>query len=439
MARATIGSAAAQPAYPSLGLARFAQVVLVGIAFFTALDMYVVALLIEPIKHELALTDVQVGLGTATAYYVVYGLLCVPMGMLADRLNCIRMLRLAILLWCGGLAVTGFSHGFWLLVCSKALTGVGAAIVYPAAMSLFSDFFAPDRRAMATASYPVGQALGSAGATLIGGLSFSALAAMVARDPQALAGFAPWRIVSLVFAGGGLVLLPALLILREPARQEVGRDAARGGFRELWAYRSFLLPTFLAIMFLCGAQYGINTWTAPALMRLYGQQPGDFAGWLSAIALLAGIVSTLAGGRLIERARRTPGPGAMMRPAIWASLILAPTCCVAMMPTVLWFAVTMALFQFLVGVAMAIPVISINFAIPNELRGLAMGLYVLPVALIGSATTPLIAFVGGALGGGLMIGRAMALVCIPFACAAALSLWFASRARPAARPASSTC
>ncbi|HWE47911.1 MAG TPA: MFS transporter, partial [Caulobacteraceae bacterium] len=263
--------------YPSLLRARFAQAVLVGIGFFTSLDIYVVGLLIEPIKLDLKLTDVQVGFANATAFFSVYGLLSTPMGMLADRFSRVRLLFLAMILWIAGLSIVGASHAVAFLVLGKGILGAANAVTYPAAMSLLSDYFSPDRRAMATSTYPVGQTLGTAGATLIGGLGYSALVRMVTANPQALHGLAPWRTVTLAFAAVGVVLLPAILLMREPVRQEVSRRKANGSIHELWSYRRVLIPTFAGIMFLSGAATGVSSWIAPALMRLYGQQPGQFA------------------------------------------------------------------------------------------------------------------------------------------------------------------
>jgi MFS family permease len=349
------------------------------------------------------------------------------MGMLADRVSRVRLLLIAVLAWCGGLALSGLSHALWLLVCSKGITGVGAAIAYPAAMSLFSDYFPPDRRSLATASYGVGQTLGGAGATLIGGLGYQALTRMVRADPDALLGLAPWRAVWLLFACVGILLVPALLTLREPARQEIGRGAAGGKVRELWAYRHFLAPTFVGITLLSGVVTGLQAWIPPSLMRLFDQQPGDFAGWASAAALVAGTLSTLAGARLLDLARRRDGRAAVMRPAMWAALALAPTCGLAIMPNVPCFAIGYFLFTFFSGVAISIPVVSINFRIPNELRGFTMGLYVLLIALTSSLTAPLIASVSVLMGGNMMIGRAMAVVGVPFALLTALAFWAASR------------
>lgn len=417
--------------YPSLSRARVAQIILIAIAFFTQMDIYVVGLMIEPIKTELHLSDVQIGLANTTAFYGVYGVLAIPMGMLVDRRNRVRLLSVAILCWCSGLAIVGLADGLPMLIAGKGVLGLANAITYPAAMSLLADYFAPERRAVATSTYAVGQILGGAGATLIGGLGFSALARLAATHPGALGPLTPWRAVFLAFAGVGMITFPALLGIGEPARQERGaRAGTSGGFSELWQYRRILLATFLGIMFLTGVSTGVSAWAAPALMRLYHQKPGDFAGWYSLTALIAGGLAVLASGKLVERERRNGGRGAIMRPAAFAALVMAPASFLAVVPNVACFAVASTIFIFCSSIGIAVPVIALNFRIPNELRGLTMGAYLVLFALSGAIAAPLVAAVGRWLGGDMMIGWAMASTGAPFAILAAAFFWAASRAEP---------
>jgi MFS family permease len=419
--------------FPSLVRARFAQTVVAFIGLFVAIDVTVVGLLIEPMKHELGLTDVQVGLVHTTSFFAAYGLFAIPMGILADRRTRTRLLLESMLLWCSSLILVGLSHDLWLLASAKALMGLALALTYPAAMSLIADNFAPDRRAFPSVTFGLGQDLGAGAGLLIGGIGYSALVRMVAVDAHALAGISPWRAVSLIFAAFGLLLIPAILAMREPTRMEM-RSAGGGSLRELWDYRRFLIPLFVGLMALGGLVSGLRTWFAPALMRLYRLQPGDFALWLSAVMLTAGLGGHLLSSRLVNMARVRGGdPMAMLLAAIAAALCI-PASFLAMMPGTWGFATLTGLFMIASGVAVSIPVIVINLRIPNELRGLCMGLYVVLLSLSGMIGAPLIGYASQHLGGDAMLGEAMALVGAPFALVAALSFLAATRDRPAPRP-----
>ena len=412
--------------YPSLGRARYAQLVLALVGLFGAMDLQVVGLLTEPIKRELGLSDVQVGLAYGTAYFAAYGLLAVPAGMVVDRVSRTRLLLAAMLLSCGGLALSALSHTLAMLVLSKVVTGVASAVVYPAAMSLLSDFFAPDKRAFGTLSYPIGQTLGQVGALLIGGLGYSALVKAVAADPQLLGALAPWRMVSLVFAAIGILIVPLIFVMREPARMETG-NAGKGSFRELWEYRRFLVPVFAALMCVSGVMASIATWFAPALMRLYKLQPGDFAAASSLITIVTSLLAFIATGKLVNLARARGGNRALMLPAAALAALCIPCTLMGLMPSAAGFAVLCALYLLFNGITLAVPIIAINFQIPNELRGLCMGAYVILIAIAGMTCAPVVGYVGRRLGGDHMIGQGIALVSVPLQIAATLSFWIASR------------
>lgn len=410
------GGVDAGAGYPGLGEARLAQGVLMAIALFTAVDIYVVSLLIEPIKHDLGLSDVQVGFANTTTLYAAYGLLCIPMGMAVDRLNRVRLLIAALLLWCGGLAVTGFSHSLSMLVAAKILLGAANAVTIPAAMSLFADYFAPEHRSMAISSYGMGQVLGQATAILVGGLGFGALSGLAASNPDALFGLAPWRVISLIFALGGMAIPPFLLRMREPARHEVLR-AQGGNLRELWAYRGVLGPLVAGSACLAGAATGILSWVPPVLTRVYGQQPGDFAGWFGAVSLAAGLGGFFLAGKAATIIRRRSGRGKLAHPAAIAALFCAPSTLMAMMPTLPLFALCVTIFSISYAVVAAISLIAFSFSVPNELRGAAMGINVVAVSIAGAIAGPLVAFVGGE---GSGIGAALAWVGIPLSLVGAL-------------------
>lgn len=411
----------ATTSYPSLVRARCAQYLLGTLALLAAMDAGIAALLLEPVRHDLGLTDVEAGLANATSYSAAYGLLSVPMGLLADRMRRVTLVFLAMLLWCTALALTASAAGFWTLVLAKTLMGAAAAALLPAALSLLGDYFAPQRRASATAIVPLGQILGAAAAVLVGGLGFDALGELYAADSRALAGLTPWRALFALAAVAAIPVAALVLFLREPHRMGGGGQGT-ATWRALWDHRAFLIPLLAGVVFLNGLSASIVTWAAPALMRLYGQQPGDFAGWYAAVTLGAGVIGVAASGRLVERTRRTGGYSAVMIPSALGALLCAPASAMAMAPSVALFAVGMAIFLFAFSVAIVVPAIAINFRIPSELRGRTFGLYIVSGAVGSSLAAPAVAKLADVLGGEAMLGRAMAGVGLPLALLAGFCL-----------------
>ena len=87
------------------------------------------------------------------------------------------------------------------------------------------------------------------------------------------------------------------------------------------------------------------------------------------------------------------------------------------MPSLPLFALCMTIFTISYAVALAITIIAVNFGVPNELRGAAIGINVVAVSIAGALVGPLVALVGEKVGG---LGAAIALVGVPLSLAAAL-------------------
>lgn len=415
------------PGYPSPAKARAAVAVLSALGFFVSTDLVLTALLIEPMKAELGLSDIQIGMLQGTVFGFAFGICSIPLGRMIDRANRVRMLTVGLLVWMGSLAATGLAEGMTTLVLARIALGGVAALLIPAAASIIADLYPPERRSVATSMFGVGQALGQGFGILAGGLALDALS----RHGM-LFGLSPWRAIYIMAAALGLVLLAALFAVPEPARQEKQAEARSPtqAARELWRYRSFLVPLLIAMLFSAIAIQAAQTWATPVLMRNYGLTPGEFAGWLGPVMIVGGILGALGGGRLGEFGRRRGGRAGVLLPAAAASVLIAPLALFALAPSVPLFALMLGL-ALLFGAAVAIiGIISITLNIPNEIRGLAIGASVFMTAVFGVATGPAaIALVSGWLGGENMLGGAIALVAGP--CALLAALFFAVAMRGA--------
>ncbi|MDJ0929354.1 MAG: MFS transporter, partial [Gammaproteobacteria bacterium] len=70
--------------WPSAGRAWFAVAVLVLAFIFSFIDRVIIALLVEPLKADLQLSDTQLGVLQGLAFAVFYALMGIPIGRLAD-------------------------------------------------------------------------------------------------------------------------------------------------------------------------------------------------------------------------------------------------------------------------------------------------------------------------------------------------------------------
>ena len=144
--------------------ARYTLAILFAINLLNFYDRQILGALVEPIRKQWALTDAQIG-WLATAFTLLYALVGVPLGRLADRWKRPRLLSLGVAAWSLLTAASGFAWGYGSLFAARLGVGVGEATCAPAANSLIGDLYPAARRAHALSLFmlglPIGNFLGS--------------------------------------------------------------------------------------------------------------------------------------------------------------------------------------------------------------------------------------------------------------------------------------
>ena len=92
---------------------------------FNFADRMLLGVMATPIKAELHLTDVQLGLIGGTAFALLYATLGVPIGWLADRRSRSWIITAALCIWSGFTALCGFATGFVTLFLARLGVGIG--------------------------------------------------------------------------------------------------------------------------------------------------------------------------------------------------------------------------------------------------------------------------------------------------------------------------
>lgn len=154
--------------YPSRIRAWYLVILLTIAYVFSFVDKYLPALLLEPIKADLGVSDTQMGLLLGPAFAVLYATLGLPLGWLADRVRRNSLVAAGVALWSLATASSGLAANFTHLLLARVGVGVGDAALAPGALSLISDSFPPDRRGRPVALYITAQSFG-AGLAMLGG------------------------------------------------------------------------------------------------------------------------------------------------------------------------------------------------------------------------------------------------------------------------------
>ncbi|HET7333870.1 MAG TPA: MFS transporter, partial [Rhizomicrobium sp.] len=184
------------------------------------LDRTLLSLLIAPVKQDLGLSDTGISLLLGFAFALLYTVVGVPLGYLADRTNRRRLIITGIVFWSTMTALCGLAKNFWSLFAARIGVGIGEATLTPAAYSILSDSFPRKRLGRVMAIYSVGLPLGSGLALGLGGVLIDWITSLGPVALPFLGVLAPWRL-SFIFVGvSGLAVVLLMLSVREPKRRK---------------------------------------------------------------------------------------------------------------------------------------------------------------------------------------------------------------------------
>jgi MFS family permease len=358
------------------------------------IDRQILGVLAIPIQQELGLSDTQLGLMRGLSFALFYSTLGVPVAMLADRTNRVRIMTVALTLWSAFTMVCGLAGNFVQLFLARMGVGVGEAGGVAPAYSIISDYFPANERARALAIYSFGIPLGSAIGIVFGGVIATVL---------------DWRMAFFIVGAIGVAIAPIfLLTVKEPERGRFDGASGKKAAAGIGEVLSTLMvkPSFwlLSVGAACSSimAYGLFAWAPAFFVRLYGDElPGLFANFPSfllppspgpvlyaayfygAIVAIGGVLGIFIGGVLADRfGEKNKAAYALVPGAAFA--LTAPFMALGLNAASL----PVAFFAFLVPTALGLawlgPALSAfqNMAPPN-MRATAGALFLLVNNLIG--------------------------------------------------------
>jgi predicted MFS family arabinose efflux permease len=368
-----VNQAAAHPAgrYPYLVLG-----ILVVVYTLNFVDRVVLGVLVPPIKAELNLTDTQLGLLGGTAFALFYTALGIPIGWLADRVNRVWIISLALALWSAFTAACGLAQSFSQLFLARLGVGVGEAGGVAPSYSMVSDYFPPAHRGRALAIYACGIPIGSALGLLFGGL---------------IATWINWRIAFFIVGGAGLLAAPVLkLLVREPARGALDAPGARSNVAPRVGDVLRLLmrkPSFWGLS-LGGASssimaYGALFWLPSFFVRSYGMSLVEVSVFYGALTLIGGVAGIWLGGVLADHYGAARRSAYALVPAL-AFLLTVPFYAFGVLsPALTWASVIFVFPVALALVWLGPTTAAIQHLVRPEMRAMASAIFLFVNNLIG--------------------------------------------------------
>jgi MFS family permease len=354
--------------------------ILFVVYIFNFIDRQILAILLEPIKKDLKISDTALGFLTGFAFAVFYTFAGLPLAQLADQWVRRSLIALSLAAWSVMTVLSGFAHGFPALALARIGVGIGEAGASPSAHSLLSDYFPPRQRATVLAIYASGIYVGVGLGYWIGGWINDAYG---------------WRMAFVVVGAPGLLM--ALLVrftIREPMRGMSEHYQARTQpytLKEAW--RFFISLRTGRYVALAGGlhafvSYGLGAWIPAFFVRVHHMTTGELGGWLSWITALGGGAGTFFGGWIADR--WTPRrPRARIHIAIIGVLLAIPTVDAALLlQNTHW-----ALLAYLPASICSTLWIGPSFAIaqdlvPPTMRAMASAVFLFIVTIVGMGAGP---------------------------------------------------
>lgn len=301
-----------RPLPPGAWLLLFLLTVAMAISFA---DRFVLAMLVQPIKIELEVSDTAMGIATGFAFSAFYSLFGVVMARIVDRRGGRSIVLFSLVSWSILTMLSGAVQNVWQLFIARFGVGIGEAGVSPAAHSALARVFPARQRSLPLAVFSAGGPIGIVFALIACGWLEQRLG---------------WRLIFVVMGAPGLVLAVILLLARRSLPTELstppafrGTDLGRGVVRSLLRSSVFMSLSF-AIGGLVFLAFGQGQWLPAFFERSFGMNRADLGLRLALTQGIGMVIGIIAGGFPGDAAGRL-GPAARAYFIVAAALIAGPT------------------------------------------------------------------------------------------------------------------
>ncbi|MBT8078690.1 MAG: MFS transporter [Gammaproteobacteria bacterium] len=390
--------------YPKPAYAWYVVVLMMFFYVLSFMDRQIIAVLIEPIKADLALSDVQISLLGGLSFVLFYSTMGVFVGRLADSLNRPLLIAAGVFIWSLTTALCGLAGKFWQLLFLRMGVGLGESALLPSTLSLLSNYFPPQRLATPTSVFLLGAPIGIGLSFAAGGYIYSVAQDIAAapgwEDVFFIGGSAAWKIVLLFLGVVGMLMTLLMVTVREPRNSErvvassnpakLAEPASMGEVgryaRKHWLAIGGL---YLGMAFISLASYSQAFWDITFLTRTYGWDASTGSYWYGMVQLFAGLMGMLTGGLVADRMTKSGVVGASVVMVIVGSGLAAPFALMYPLAgtasTALWLMVP-AIFGN--NMCFACAASGIQRMFPGTMLGLAAGIYFFMSNAIGIGIGP---------------------------------------------------
>jgi MFS family permease len=361
------------------------------------IDRQLLNLLVDPIRHSLAISDTQLSLVQGIAFVSAYLLAAPIFGRLVDVTNRRNILVVGICLWSSCTALCGRADTYPGLLVARFGVGASEACVFPVCCSLIADLFSARRAPRALSIFMLGPLLGGGFALLAGGIVIAFASNMRVQFPT-LATLATWQLAFVMIGLPGLLVgAVVFLTVREPTRSHTLRSAVddrhytvREAASFIWQCRGFYGRIYIGLGMLGIVLLGMPAWLPAYLIRVHGVAPAMVGFRVGLLVVTFGTAGVLIGPWVARAFEKRGYEDAALRVAGY-SMIGILICCVAI-PLTRGLTGTLAASAgavFFFSLPTGIMAAATQLASPSRMRGAVGALYTISGQLIGFGLGPI--------------------------------------------------
>jgi MFS family permease len=379
--------------YPNPAYSWFVVSILL-LAYVTSfLDRTILTLLVGPIRESLQISDLELSLLHGFAFAVFYVVLGIPIARYADSHNRVRLISIGILFWSAMTAVCGFAKTFWHMFFGRVGVGIGQATLSPAAYSLLSDYFPPQKLSRALSVYQTGIYAGMGLAMIIGGFVIASVPAMEIPYYGVLE---PWQVVFLIVSVPGILIFVVLRTLREPVRKGMLSSATVDKSIPIGEVATFIAARRKAYGYIVGgvaakslAFYGIAAWLPTYFIRTYGWDAATVGLWYGLGSIVFGTIGINLGSAVSVWLRSRGYADANVRICMFALVCLIPIGILApFMPSAMAAMSLFYAFIFFAAFPVGCQAAALQEISPNQMRAQVTALYLFISNMFGIGLGP---------------------------------------------------
>jgi nitrate/nitrite transporter NarK len=259
-----------------------------GGQFFQVMPWVGLPFLLPLINQDIKLTYTQAG-SLSLAFMLVCATMQIPSGYLADRYSPRKLMAIALLGLMSFSILQAFTSQYWHLLVIQLGIGFFVAFVMTPSMSVFINWFSPQRRNTATTLVSVGNCLGMLAIELL--------------FPVIISQFGTWRWTFIIFGAAGIISALLLLIYgKDPVHKSTQAQLRLAVIRQVLLHKQIWLCYGLQFIRI-GIAQGIMFWL-PTLLITEKQISVQVTGVILAAQAIILAVFNIFGGYLSDKFKK---------------------------------------------------------------------------------------------------------------------------------------